>query len=235
MLISGKKKYVQSPFVSADELREMVVENTDYFFGPSSFCLSKELISTRDGFGEVPDGFAIDIESRRWFVLNANFAKNDVWSQIAPKVVKQLIAAERSTTKQLLIELIIQQVRDDENMMEKLTAAGIFKKGDKGVFDKDVRGVLGEIFGKSPILGMAIDEISDDLRDWAMTLRVDVKLWVVKKYADMGNSKNTLYEIPPRPELDTTKEPDSSGSETAQKEPDKKGEAQDYGGSLGIL
>jgi len=223
MLISGKKKYVQSPFVSEEELRGMVVENTDYFFGPSSFCLSKELISTRDGFGEIPDGFAIDIESRRWFILNANFAKNDVWSHIAPQVVRQLIAAERATTKQLLVELIIQQVREDENIMEKLSAAGIFKRGDKGVFDKDIRGILGEIFGKSPILGMAIDSISDDLRDWATTLRVDVKLWKIKKYADMGNSKNTLYEIPPRPELDTARKSDSSESETA----DSKEEDQD--------
>ncbi len=124
MLISGKGKFVKSPFVSENELKKMAIENADYFFGPSSFCLSKELISTRDGFEEIPDGFAVDIANRQWFIVNANLAKHNVWSHIAPQVAKQLIAANRSTTKQLLIEFIIQQVQEDNNIMQKFNDDG---------------------------------------------------------------------------------------------------------------
>lgn len=218
MLISDKKKFVQSPFDSDDELKKMVVENAEYFFGQSSFCLSKELVSAINGFEEVPDGFAIDIANRQWFIVNVSLAKHSVWSHVAPQVVKQLVASDRSLTKQLLIELIIQQVRKDKDLMEKFSAAGIYKKKDTGVFDKDIRGVLGEIFGKSPILGITVDSISKDLRDLAATLRVNVRSWVVKKYVELGNTENTLYEIPEdcRPELDTAEESDYFESKIAQ-------------------
>ena len=64
MLISGKSKFVNSPFTSEDDLKKMVIENADYFFGPSSFCLSRELISNKDGFEVFTDGFVIDIANR---------------------------------------------------------------------------------------------------------------------------------------------------------------------------
>ncbi|MFQ5964770.1 MAG: hypothetical protein ACE5KZ_10855 [Candidatus Scalinduaceae bacterium] len=212
MLISGKKKFVQSPFVSEDELKKMVIESADYFFGPSAFCLSKELISSREGFEVIPDGFAVDISNRQWFVVNATLAKHNVWSHMAPQVAKQLIAADRSTTRQLLIELFVQQVRENNKLIEYFFEEGIHMEDKKGVLEKDIRGVFGEIFGKSPILGMTIDSISNDLRDWVAILKVNVRLWIVKRYVEFGNTENIMYEIPEeyRPELDTTEESNSS-------------------------
>jgi len=195
MLISGKSKFVKSPFTSEDELKKLVIENADYFFAPSSFCLSRELISDKDGFEAFTDGFAIDIASRQWFIVNATLAKHNVWSHIVPQVVKQLVAADKSTTKQLIIELIIQQLREDSNIMKKFNDEG-YGKEDEGVFLNEIRDVLGEVFGKSPIIGMPIDSISNDLRDWAETLNTKVKMSVVRKYVESGNPENIIYEIP---------------------------------------
>jgi hypothetical protein len=209
MLISGKSKFVKSPFTSEDELKKMVIENADYFFGPSSFCLSRELISNKEGFEVFTDGFAVDIANRKWFIVNATLASHNVWSHIVPQVVKQLVAADQSTTKQLLIKLIIQQLREDNDIMKKFNDAG-YGNEDEGVFLNEIRDVLGEIFGKSPIIGMSIDSISNDLRDWAETLKANVKLCIVKKYVESGNSENIIYEIPEEshPALDTAESGD---------------------------
>ena len=206
MLISGKSKFVKSPFTSEDELKKMVIENADYFFAPSSFCLSRELISDKDGFEVFTDGFAVDIANRQWFIVNAALAKHNVWSHIVPQVVKQLVAAGQSITKQLIIELIIQQISEDKNIMKKFNDEG-YGKEDEGVFLNEIRGVLGEVFGKSPIIGMPIDSISNDLRDWAETLKTKVKMSVVRKYVESGNSENIIYEIP---------EEDQTGQETTE-------------------
>ncbi len=209
MLISGKSKFVNSPFTSEDELKKMVIENADYFFGPSSFCLSRELISNKDGFEVFTDGFAVDIANKQWFIVNVALAKHDVWSHIVPQVVKQLVAADQSTTKQLLIGLIIQQLREDNNIMKKFNDEG-YGNEDEGVFLNEVRDVLGEIFGKSPIIGMPIDSISNDLRGWTKTLKSNVKLCIVKQYVDSENSENIIYEIPEEyhPELDNAENGD---------------------------
>ena len=206
MLISGKSKFVKSPFTSEDELKKMVIENADYFFAPSSFCLSRELISDKDGFEVFTDGFAVDIANRQWFIVNAALAKHNVWSHIVPQVVKQLVAAGQSITKQLIIELIIQQISEDKNIMKKFNDEG-YGKEDEGVFLNEIRGVLGAVFGKSPIIGMPIDSISNDLRDWAETLKTKVKMSVVRKYVESGNSENIIYEIP---------EEDQTGQETTE-------------------
>jgi len=195
MLISGKSKLEQSQFASEDELKKMVIDNADYFFGSSSFCLSSELISDKDGFEVFTDGFAVDIANKQWFIVNIALAKHDIWSQIVPQVVKQLIAADQSTTKHLIIELVIQQLQEDSRIMKKFNDAG-YGKENEGVFLDEVRVVLGEIFSKSPIIEMPIDSISNDLWSWTETLKTNVKLSIVKKYVESGNPKKIIYEIP---------------------------------------
>jgi hypothetical protein len=215
MLISGNSKFLNSPFTSEDELKKMVIENADYFFGSSSFCLSRELISNKGGFEVFTDGFAVDIANKQWFIVNVALAKHDVWRHVVPQVVKQLVAADQSTTKQLLIELIIQQLQKDTKIMKKFNDEG-YGKENEGVFVDEIRAALGEIFGKPPIIGMPIDSISNDLRDWTETLKSNVKLCIVKQYVESGNPESIIYEIPEEfhPELDTAENGDEHSGNT---------------------
>ncbi len=195
MLIYGKSKFVKSPFASEEELQKMVIENVDHFFGSSSFCLSKEVISKRDGFEVFTDGFAVDIANRKWFIVNTSLAEHNIWNHIVPQVVRQLVAADQSTTKQLIIELIIQQLREDSDIMKKFNDEG-YGNEDEGVFLNEIRSVLIEIFDKQPVVGIPIDSVSNDLTDWAGTLKSKVKLCIIEKYAEDGNPENIIYEIP---------------------------------------
>jgi hypothetical protein len=61
MLIFKDTKFIKSPFDSEAELEQVIVNNYEYLFGPTSFYLPKAKIKTADGVGTIPDGFAIDI------------------------------------------------------------------------------------------------------------------------------------------------------------------------------
>jgi hypothetical protein len=89
-------------------------------------------------------------------------------------------------------------VTDDETVKDKFE--------DEGIKEINIRKVLAEIFDKPPVIGMPIDSVSDDLREWAETLKNDVRLWIVKKYAQFGAPNIVAYDIPEeyRPVLDTT-------------------------------
>ena len=65
---------------------------------------------------------------------------------------------------------------------------------------------------------MPIDAVSKDLEEWASTLKVDVRLWLVKKYVEFGNTKNVVYELPDdaRPVLDTIEDPGQTEEGIAQ-------------------
>lgn len=200
MIIYDTKKFIEADFDSEKEIEDVVNENSEYFFGASSFFLTKKLIRTRDGFGTVPDGFAIDLASRTWFVVEVELIEHSVWNHIAPQIAKQLVAVSTNESRQLLEEIVILMFTESDEIKEK------FK--EEGIREIDVRKVVGQILKKSPVIGMPINRITQDLKEWAGTLKNEVKLWIVKKYAEFGNSVNVAYEIPEefRPALDTVEE-----------------------------
>ena len=90
MIIDGSKKFISAAFTSEEELELIVQANAEYIFGPDSLYLPKSLIRTSGRFGTIPDGFVVDLASRRWFIVEAELAVHSVWSHIAPQVAKRI-------------------------------------------------------------------------------------------------------------------------------------------------
>jgi uncharacterized protein (DUF1330 family) len=208
MLISDNKKFVKTPFSSELELEQVVIDNFEYLFGPSSIYLPKAIIRTADGAGTIPDGFAVDFSSRTWYVVEAELLHHSVWSHIAPQISKQIIASLQSLTKQKVEDLAIEQYQANRTTREKFEEQHIKKI--------DIRKELREILNKEPIVGIPIDALSADLVEWARTLKYKVKLWTISKYINMENPTEIVYEFPEefKPVLDTEEE--QSEMETTQ-------------------
>ncbi|MFH1039541.1 MAG: hypothetical protein V1789_12845 [PVC group bacterium] len=194
------RKLIEVPFDNEQEIEDVVLTNFEHFFGPSSILIPKAKIKTKDGFGTIPDGFAIDLASRSWYVVEVELLRHNVWTHIAPQVSKQLIAVRRPDTGKLLSEIIVEMIAESEEIKEKFH--------DEGIREINIRKVLGEIFAKPPIIGMPIDAVSDDLREWAETLKNDSRLWIVRKFIEYGKPEVVAYDIPEefRPAVDTTEQ-----------------------------
>ena len=203
MIIVNNRKYVAASFNNEEEIERVVLENAEYIFGPDSIMLPKSLIRSADGSGTIPDGYAIDFSSRRWFIVEAELSSHSVWGHIAPQVSKQIVAAQQPASRKLLIEIVINRIRDDQSLKERID--------ELGIAEIDIRRVLTEIIDTRPIVGIPIDHVSTDLRDWAQTLKNEVKLWIVRKLVDFKDQTAILYEIPDeyRPVFDTSEETDS--------------------------
>lgn len=204
MIIVNNRRYVAASFDNEEEIERVVLENAEYIFGPDSIMLPKSLIRSADGSGTIPDGYAIDFSSRRWFIVEAELSSHSVWGHIAPQVSKQIVAAQQPASRKLLIEIVINRIRDDHSLKERID--------ELGIAEIDIRQVLTEIIETRPIVGIPIDHVSTDLRDWAQTLKNEVKLWIVRKLVDFKDQSAILYEIPDeyRPVFDTTEETDNS-------------------------
>jgi hypothetical protein len=204
MLIYKDRKFIQAPFQSEQEIEDVAIENAEYIFGPSAIYLPKKLFRTSDGFATITDGFVIDPSARQWFIVEVELSRHSVWSHIAPQVAKQITAASQPASKKALIKVALNRIKSDEILLEKFTEIGIP--------EIEIHTILAEILEKKPIVGMPIDAISRDLQEWATTLRNEVKLWVVKKYVEFGDSDNIMFEIPEeyRPVLDTQEETETA-------------------------
>lgn len=99
-----------------------------------------------------------------------------------------------------MIEIAVNQYKEDNTIKD------IFS--DLNILEVDIRKVFTDILESEPIIGLPIDSVSPDLKDWTRTLKNNVKLWVVKKYVEFGDSKNIIYEFPEeyKPVLDTQEE-----------------------------
>jgi hypothetical protein len=194
MLLLGDRKFVQAPFENEEELEGVVTENYEYIFGPNSFYLSKKLIKTSDGSGTIPDGFAINLAERKWYIVEAELLKHSVWQHIAPQVSKQIIASQQAESRKLLARLAIDAIKKEAEKFNELE----IDKFNLGIY-------LNEILEKPAIVGLPIDNTSDDLTDWAKTLKNSVNIWLIKKYVEVGNIDNVIYELPEeyRPMIDT--------------------------------
>lgn len=212
MLIFKDTKFIKSPFDSEAELEQVIVDNYEYLFGPTSFYLPKAKIKTADGVGTIPDGFAIDIGQRKWYLVEAELMHHSVWNHIAPQVTKQILASQQAITKRTLIDLSVHQYQSDNYTKEKFE--------DLNIPAINVRQVVGDILETDPIIGVPIDGVTNDLRDWARTLKYKVKLWVVSKFVEFNKPTNIVFEFPEefKPELDTEEEskPQKANTEIAQ-------------------
>lgn len=200
MLVFRDTKFIKTPFKNEDELEQVIVSNYEYIFGPTSIYLPKKVIKTGDGTGTIPDGFVIDLGAKKWYLVEAELLHHNVWGHIAPQVSKQVIASLQPLSKKIIQDLAVEQYQNDPITKEKFS--------DQGVEAINVRKVLSEILEKEPSVGIPIDAISGDLKEWARTLKYNVKLWKISKYVEFNQPENIVYEFPEefRPELDTEEE-----------------------------
>lgn len=204
MLIVNDRRFVVAPFDSEAELENVVLDNYEDIFGPDSILLPKALIKSADGAGTVPDAFAVDLVQRRWYVVEAELLGHGVWRHIAPQVAKQLAAATQPATRSSLLEALVDLYKSDSDVR------ALFEESE--IPEVDVRRVVAGIFETQPIVAVPIDSISRDLKLWAEQLKVDVRLWTVRKLVDYQDSSTIAYEVPDEftPTLDIT--PNDPGS-----------------------
>ncbi len=207
MLILNERKFIKSPFDNEAELEQVIIDNYEHIFGPSSLYLPKKKIKTSDGVGTIPDGFAIDLSSKKWYIVEAELLHHSVWNHIAPQVSKQVIASLQPISKKTIQDLAIDSYSDDEITKEKFQ--------ELGIQEIDVRKVLQDILEKKPVIGIPIDDLSNDLKEWARTLKYNVELWVINKFIEFKNSSNVIYQFPEefKPEVDTEEEQGETNQE----------------------
>lgn len=200
MLIFKETKFIKSPFKNEAELENVIVENYEYLFGPSSLYLPKAKIKTADGGGTIPDGFAIDIAQKKWYLVEAELMHHSVWNHVAPQVTKQILASQQTSTRRIIMDLAVEQYRTDLSTKEKFD--------ELNIPEINVRQIIGDILETDPIIGIPIDGITNDLKDWARTLKYNVKLWLVNKFVEFNNVSNIVFEFPEefKPVLDTEEE-----------------------------
>lgn len=141
-------------------------------------------------------------------MVEAELMHHSVWNHIAPQITKQILASQQAITRRTIVDLAVEQYKSDLSTKEKFD--------ELNIAEINVRQVLGDILETDPIIGVPIDGVTNDLKDWARTLKYKVKLWVVTKFVEFNNPQNIVIEFPEefKPELDTEQEAEEQNDNT---------------------
>ena len=146
MLIIDDRQFVLTKFDSEAELERVVIENAEYIFGPSPIAISRNRLS-EPPMGPARSQIAMaGLDSRRWYIAEAEVSHHSVWNHIVPQITKQIIAANNPVTKQQLIEIAIDHVRDNKTLQDMLA--------EQSIELIDFHRVLSEILAGEPIIGI---------------------------------------------------------------------------------
>lgn len=187
MLVSKAEQYYKAPFESEAELEQVVRDYSEQLFGANALFLPKAKISTLGGAGTIPDGFAIDVESGDWFIVEAELASHGTWQHIAPQISKQIAALDSPRTREAILKSALDAIQGDEQHLEVIA--------DLGISEIDIHGRLQAILKEPPVIAIPIDSLPKDLESWAKSLRFDVRIWVIEKYATL-DGKTIIYSLP---------------------------------------
>ncbi|MBK7435137.1 MAG: hypothetical protein IPI66_15530 [Chitinophagaceae bacterium] len=99
--------------------------------------------------------------------MEAELMHHSVWNHIAPQVTKQILASQQPSTRRIIVDLAVDQYRNDPSTKEKFD--------ELNIVEINVRQIIGDILETEPIIGVPIDGITNDLKDWARTLKDNVK------------------------------------------------------------
>jgi hypothetical protein len=207
LLVSPSEIYTKAAFENEAEIERVVQDYAEQLFGASIVYLPQTRLSTIGGRGTVPDAIVVDVASGEWYLVEAERGVHGTWEHIAPQVSRHLAAVAAPQSMEILIRLVLDQLRSDEEIK------GAFR--DAGISELEAHGRLQTIFRTPPTVAIPIDFVPKDLTEWIRSLRNVVKIWVIEKFVLTTDSSRVLYSLPDEgfPTLSTSSGPTGAAGE----------------------
>lgn len=186
LLTKEYKTFLRVSFTNEEEIENVILDNVQLLFGDYICLLPKAKLSTIGGTGTIPDGVLVNFQTKEWFIIEIERGIHGTWDHIAPQISKQLTAIANEAAKAKIITQALEEIKNDKELKDLLA--------EIGVEEIHVHGQLQSILSRPPIIALPIDIVPDDLEEWAVTLRNEIRIWTVEKYINDNNE--IIYSIP---------------------------------------
>ena len=117
-IVINNEKYSLSCPEDEAQLEEMVKEHSKLIFGDDSLYFDiKKQITTKTDVGSKPDGYAISLNSKQWYVVEVELASHDPYKHVLPQVTKFLNGIDNHDNQKTIINWI--SARFNRTLMRK--------------------------------------------------------------------------------------------------------------------
>ena len=137
------------------DLEKEVFEHYKEIFGKNTILFNKSKIKTNSNIGTIPDGFIIDIENKKWYVVEVELSHHDIYGHIGPQIMKFLNSIKNPDTKNKLANSFYLEVEKDPYK------TALFKINEINEIFKYILDILND----EPLIVVIIDEINDKVKE----------------------------------------------------------------------
>ncbi|MCK4444335.1 MAG: winged helix-turn-helix domain-containing protein [Thermoplasmata archaeon] len=179
MLIMDGVRYLPHDYDNEDELEQMVVEHAKDIFGENSmFFPIKQSIKTRTGVKSVPDGYMIDFDKGRFYIIEIELSSHPEYDHINKQIGKFIQALKSHRTRQKIARVMRDYVNGNIVRQKFVTE----RIGSSDVYQYFLEDILEEVPNQEYETIIVIDEETDKIKDACSILKPEPRILEFKTF-----------------------------------------------------
>ncbi|MEK6936072.1 MAG: DUF5655 domain-containing protein [Nanoarchaeota archaeon] len=105
IIVTKDGKYHLYNYIDEKELEKMIVEHSTEIFGENTYYFDiQKRIHSKAGFGTEPDGYVIDFDKKKLYVLEVELIRHDLKKHVMPQITTFIMALRNEKTCDELVE-----------------------------------------------------------------------------------------------------------------------------------
>lgn len=114
VIVTEKGMYHLYNYQSESELERMILDHSTDIFGKNTRYFDfKKKIKSKSGFGTIPDGYLIDFENKRLFIVEVELICHDLKKHILPQIANFVMALENENSRNHLLRVFSEELSLD--------------------------------------------------------------------------------------------------------------------------
>ena len=103
----------ESSFDNENELHTWIVANFEDFF-QGTIYLDGFYISTVSGKRGLPDGFALNLNEREWYLVESELLSHGVWPHIAEQITRFIVAIQNPSARRIIRDNFFEKIVSED-------------------------------------------------------------------------------------------------------------------------
>ena len=107
-------------YPTEDDLERMVVEHAPEIFGTQTIYFDlKRKISSKSGFGTIPDGYVIDLKQDKLYLIEVELISHSLKKHVLPQITNFIMALDNEQTIEKLVDEFYEELPESEKIDKK--------------------------------------------------------------------------------------------------------------------
>jgi predicted transport protein len=104
-------------YQSENDLERMVVEHATEIFGRDTVYLDiKRKISSKAGFGTIPDGYVIDLKKNKLYLIEVELISHSLKRHVLPQITNFIMALDNENTVSKLVDEFYEELPESQKI-----------------------------------------------------------------------------------------------------------------------